>query len=132
MIYLLDTNACIRYLNGRAPNLVKRLQALEPEDVSVCAVVKAELSYGAHRSQNPGRTLVRQAEFLRPFASFPFDDAAAEAYGRIRADLTAKGTPIGPNDLLIAAIAIANNLILVTHNVSEFSRIPGLRYEDWE
>jgi tRNA(fMet)-specific endonuclease VapC len=69
---------------------------------------------------------------LAPFASLPFDDRAAEHYGRIRADLTARGDLIGPNDLLIAAIALAHNLILVTHNVREFSRVGGLLWEDWD
>jgi tRNA(fMet)-specific endonuclease VapC len=62
----------------------------------------------------------------------PFDDAAAEAYGRLRAELARRGTPIGPNDLMIAAIALAHDLTLVTHNTAEFSRVSGLRLEDWE
>jgi tRNA(fMet)-specific endonuclease VapC len=62
----------------------------------------------------------------------PFDDRAGEEYAKVRADLAAKGTPIGPNDLLIAAIALANGLTLVTHNTTEFSRVLGLRLEDWE
>ena len=65
------------------------------------------------------------------FHSYTFDDAAAEVYGHIRADLAVQGTPIGPNDLLIAAIALANNLILVTHNTREFARVAGLALEDW-
>jgi tRNA(fMet)-specific endonuclease VapC len=68
---------------------------------------------------------------LDPFRSLPFDDASAEVYGRIRAQLGAQGNLIGPNDLLIASIALANNLTLVTHNTREFSRIPELRIEDW-
>jgi tRNA(fMet)-specific endonuclease VapC len=132
MTYMLDTNACIRYLNGRAPSIRERLESLEPEDVVVCAVVKAELFYGANRSQNPQRSLERQKHFLQPFLSLPFDDAAATAYAQIRADLAAKGTPIGPNDLLIAAIAVANDVTLVTHNVREFSRVLDLKIEDWE
>ena len=66
------------------------------------------------------------------FDSLPFDDAAAEAYGRLRAELARRGMPIGPNDLMIAAIALAYGFTLVTHNTSEFSRVPGLRLEDWE
>lgn len=132
MTYMLDTNACIRYLNGRAPAIKDMLESLTPEDVVVCAVIKAELFYGAKRSQNPEKSLERQRDFLRPFASLPFDDDAATAYAHIRADLTAKGTPTGPNDLLIAAIAVANDVTLVTHNVREFGRVPGMKIDDWE
>jgi len=132
MTYLLDTNTCIRYLNGRAPNVLLRLQALPLAEARVCAIVKAEMYYGAMKSVDPVYTLAQQRMFLDAFESLPFDDAAAEAYGRLRAELAHRGTPIGPNDLMIAAIALADDLVLVTHNTSEFSRVPGLRLEDWE
>ena len=132
MIYLLDTNACIRYLNGRAPRVRNRLQSLRPDDIALCSVVKAELFVGAGKSTAPTRTLARLNTFMAPFTSLPFDDAAAEIYGRVRAHLEAAGTPIGPYDLQIAAIALVNNLILVTHNTREFSRVAGLQIEDWE
>lgn len=132
MIYLLDTNTCIRYLNGRAISVLRRLQALPPEDVAVCSIVKAELFYGAMRSNNPTQSLAQQQDFLNRFVSFPFDDQSALIYAHIRAQLASLGTPIGSNDLLIASIALANNLILVTHNTREFSRVEELRLEDWE
>ena len=132
MIYLLDTNSCIGYLNGRSIGVLRRLQALPSQDVAVCSVVKAELFYGSMRSNNPARSLTQQQDFLNRFISLPFDDQSALIYGQIRAQLAASGTPIGPNDLLIASIALANNLILVTHNTREFSRVEGLRLEDWE
>ena len=132
MIYLLDTNVCIRYLNGRSPDVLLRLQALQPVDVVVCSVVKAELFYGAQRSHTPARSLGVQRQFLQPYRSLPFDDTAAELAGLVRAQLADQGTPIGPYDLQIAAIALANNCILVTHNVREFSRVPNLSIEDWE
>lgn len=84
------------------------------------------------RSQNPVRTLNRQKEFLNQFISLDFDDKAAEIFGYIRAQLFAKGTPIGAYDLQIAAIAMTNKLILVTHNTREFGRVDGLIIEDWE
>ena len=130
MTYLLDTNVCIRYLNGQSQPVMRRLQQESPEEIVVCSVVKAELFYGAQRSQNPERTLGHQLRFLAPLRSF--DDAAAEQYGQIRANLATQGIPIGPNDLMIAAIALANQLTLVTHNVREFSRVSGLSIEDWE
>lgn len=132
MIYLLDTNACIVYLNRRESGVRQRLETLSPDDVTVCSIVKAELFYGAMRSNNPERTLAMQQAFLNRFVSLPFDDQAALIYSRIRAQLATLGIPIGPYDLQIAAIALVNNLILVTHNTREFSRVDGLRLEDWE
>ena len=132
MRFLLDTNTCIRYLNGRAPAIRTHLAAVPLAEIAVCAPVKAELYYGAARSQDPARSLARQEAFLRVFVSLAFDDHAARFYGRIRADLAARGTPIGANDLLIAAIALAAELTVVTHNTSEFGRISGLALEDWE
>jgi len=132
MKYLLDTNACIGYLNGRAVGVRQRLESTPPGDMLVCSVVKAELFYGAMKSPDPARTLARQSEFLEPFESLPFDDDAAEAYGRVRAYLEKRGEIIGPNDLLIASIALAHGVTLVTHNTEEFKRIPELTLEDWQ
>jgi tRNA(fMet)-specific endonuclease VapC len=94
--------------------------------------VKAELYYGAYRSSRLESNLELYREFFSEFVSLPFDGRAAEVYGRIRVQLERLGTPIGPNDLHIASITIANNLILVTHNTREFSRVEGLEIEDWE
>jgi tRNA(fMet)-specific endonuclease VapC len=132
MIYLLDSNACIGYLNGRAVGVLQRLQAISAQDVVLCSIVKAELFYGAMKGTTPAQTLAKLNLFLNRFTSLPFDDRAAEVYGRIRARLSTMGTSIGPNDLFIASIAIANNVTLVTHNTREFSRIDELRVEDWE
>ena len=120
MTYLLDTNTCIRYLNGRSPQIKKRLEALKPDDVWLCAVVKAELAYGAARSHDPVNTSARIATFVAPFTSLPFDDACLPAYARMRAELEPAGCPISPNDLMIAAIAVTHGLTLVTHNTREF------------
>jgi tRNA(fMet)-specific endonuclease VapC len=132
LTYLLDTNTCIRYLNGRSPSVRKRLEAPTPAEVCLCAVVKAELAYGAARSHDPARTLAKLATFLAPFTSLPFDDSCADTYGRVRAQLEQAGTPIGPNDLMIAAIAVTHGLTLVTHSTREFERIPRLSLTDWE
>lgn len=132
MKYLLDSNTCIRYINGRSQTVAYKLDALPKQDVVVCAVVKAELLFGALRSQNVPKTMAVQQQFLDLFTSLPFDDLAADYYAQIRADLATKGTPIGGNDLMIAAIALANRLVLVTHNISEFGRVVGLQVEDWE
>jgi tRNA(fMet)-specific endonuclease VapC len=132
VIYLLDTNVCIRYLNGRSVTIRERLEVTNVADIVVCSIVKAELFYGANKSKNPQRTLANQQQFLSLFVSLPFDDEAATIYGKIRAYLATQGTPIGANDLQIGAIALAHDLILVTHNTEEFSRVPRLRLEDWE
>jgi tRNA(fMet)-specific endonuclease VapC len=100
--------------------------------VVLCSVVKAELVYGAHRSRQTEQNLKRLDHFFSAFRSLPFDDQAAIVYGRIRALLADAGRLIGPNDLLIAAIALANHAILVTHNTSEFSQVPDLKLEDWQ
>jgi tRNA(fMet)-specific endonuclease VapC len=130
--YLLDTNACIGFLTGRALGVLRHVAPLPPTDIAVCSVVKAELFCGAARSTAPERTLATQREFLERFVSLDFDDRAAEVAGRIRAELAERGEPIGPHDLQIAAIAIANDLTLVTRNVREFGRVNGLRVENWE
>lgn len=131
-MYLLDTNACIRILNDTAPWLISRLRQHRPSEVLLCSVVKAELLYGARKSARPAENLRLLQAFFEPFPSLPFDDPCAERYGTIRSDLHRAGTPIGPHDLMIAATALANDLVLVTHNVGEFSRVVGLRLEDWE
>jgi tRNA(fMet)-specific endonuclease VapC len=132
MRYLLDTNVCVMYLNGRSAAVRDRILSVPAEDMAVCAVVKFELFYGAMRSNNPTRTLERQQEFLGQFVSLPFGDEAAIIGGQIRATLANAGKPIGAYDLQIAAISLANNLILVTHNTREFERVGGLQLEDWE
>jgi tRNA(fMet)-specific endonuclease VapC len=132
MTYLLDTNTCIRYLNGRAPHLRTKFLSVSDGDIAVCSIVKAEMFAGAAKSQFPERSREKHVTFLNRFASLPFDDAAATEYGTLRAYLERQGTPSSANDMLIAAIALANNLILVTHNTAEFSRVPGLKIEDWE
>lgn len=134
MTYLLDTNACIGWLRGSQPNLIARIEQATSTEIVLCSVVIGELLFGVERA-SPGHqtnTRFRVEQLRHQFVSLPFDDAAAEVYGNIRAVLATQGTPIGPNDLLIAAIALANKLILVTHNTAEFSRVPGLRWEDWQ
>ena len=132
MKYLLDTNTCIRYLNGRSLAVFKRLNETSEADVCVCSVVKFEMRYGALRSNAVEKTLAQQERFLNRFVSLEFDDEAHIYAAKIRVDLARVGTPVGPYDLLIASIALANNLILVTHNTSEFGRIAHLSIEDWE
>lgn len=98
----------------------------------VAFIVRGELAYGAAKSQTPTQSAAKQGQFLQPYATLAYDDRAAVAFGQIRAALEAAGTPIGPYDLQIAAIALVHGLIVVTHNLGEFRRIRGLALEDWE
>lgn len=134
MIYLLDSNVCIGWLRQSEPQLIERIQNEPVANIALCSVVIMELIYGAERSGagNRAANLQRIEQLRQRFVSLPFDDEAGEEAGRIRAYLAGRGTPIGPFDLQIAAIALANGLTLVTHNVAEFQRVPGLVVEDWE
>ena len=131
MSFLLDTNVCIAFLNGRDKGVRDKLLAMDPESVRLCSVVRAELLYGARNSDHVDANLGRLNEFLSAFESLPFDDACADHYGIVRAQLRRGGLTIGPNDLLIAAIALANDQALITRNQQEFHRIPGLRLVSW-
>lgn len=123
MTFLLDTNACIQFLNVPNSAVTGKLAQLQPGDVVLCTVVMAELYYGAWKSSRRESNLNRLQQFFNQFTIVDFDPHAASMYGRVRSQLETKGTPIGANDLLVAAIALARNLILVTHNTREFSRV---------
>ena len=131
MRYLLDTNVCVDYLTGRYPCVAERLQATVPADVAVSAIAVAELRYGADKSARPDANHRVLGMFLGDVATLDFDGEAAAAYGRLRTSLERDGTPIGPNDMLIAAQALAAQLILVTDNTGEFGRVKGLVVENW-
>jgi tRNA(fMet)-specific endonuclease VapC len=133
--YLLDTNSWVDHLRrGPNSNVTAKLAAAPPGSVFLCSIVLGELIYGAHHGgpTHLAHNLALIGALRHQFVSLPFDDAAAEEYGRVREHLASLGTPIGPNDLLIASIALANALTLVTHNTTEFSRVPGLQLEDWQ
>jgi tRNA(fMet)-specific endonuclease VapC len=132
MRFLLGTNACIRLLNEKESPLARKLASVPRHDVALSSVSKAELYYGAYRSSRREANLELLRRFFGEFATFPFDEKCEEVYGRVRAELAEAGTPIGPNDLLIAATALANGSVIVTRNTSEFGRVTGLRMEDWE
>ena len=129
MIWLVDTNVLIDAVRGRVPRLRQRLQQTAPDDLAVSSITIAELWYGAEKSTDPKRKRAAWSAVLEPYEVLPLDRAAAEIHGRIRH--AARKHPIGERDLLIAAIALANDLIVVTHNVKEYSRVKGLEVEDW-
>jgi tRNA(fMet)-specific endonuclease VapC len=132
MRFLLDTNAWIKILNKRPSPIKDKFALTNPSDITLCSVVKYELYFGAYKSEHRSANLDLLMTLFAQFNSLNFDDEAAELCGNVRAQLAILGTPIGPYDLQIAGIALSNNLILVTHNTKEFSRITGLRIEDWE
>jgi tRNA(fMet)-specific endonuclease VapC len=131
--HLLDTNSCVDHLRrGAGSGITTKLAGMATGSVALCAVVVAELLDGARRSNSVAHTLAKVQAFCSQFPSLPFDDRAADEYSKIRAHLVGVGLPIGPNDLMIASIALAHGLTLVTHNVREFARVPGLNIEDWQ
>lgn len=132
MIYLLDTNTCIQYINRRNMSVYQRITSFSPEDIAICDIVKFELYFGAYNSGRVTENLEVLRKFFGDFVSLPFESQAAAICGRLRSQLKAAGTPIGSYDLQIAAIALAHNLTLITHNAAEFSRVDGLQIEDWE
>jgi tRNA(fMet)-specific endonuclease VapC len=131
MRYLLDTNICIQIIRRKPSELLARLTALPMGDVGLSTITAAELHVGVQKSRDPARNAEALTMFLLPLEIADFGYAAAEAYGRIRATLEAAGTPIGLLDTLIASHAVSLNIILVTDNVAEFSRVPDLRIENW-
>jgi tRNA(fMet)-specific endonuclease VapC len=131
--HLLDTCACIELIRGGRSSelLMARLRRKKVGTVGISAITLAELQYGVARSSAPARNRVALVEFLAPLVVAPFDDAAASAYGRLRAELQRAGRPIGPLDMLIAAHALSLSAVLVTGNEREFRRVTGLTIENW-
>lgn len=130
MRYLLDTNAIISLLNDTTSPIARRVRRYTPRDIGISAVVMHELYYGAFKSQRVEKNVARVDALQLPVLELDQDDARHA--GEIRAHLASKGTPIGPYDVLIAGQAKARKLTLVTHNTTEFARVPGLKVEDWK
>jgi len=130
MRYLLDANAVIALLNDTTSPIARRVRRYAPRDFGVSAVVIHELYYGAFKSRRVEKNVAR-VDALQ-FPVLEFDEEDARQAGQIRAHLASKGTPIGPYDVLIAGQAKARELTVVTHNTTEFERVPGLRVEDWK
>lgn len=131
MKWLLDTNVCIAVIRQRPQQVLRRLRGKQVGHVGLSSITLAELEFGAARSQHAAQARAALREFLLPLELAPFDDAAAQAYGTVRAALEKKGRPIGPLDTLIAAHTMALGAVLVTNNTREFRRVPGLSVDDW-
>ena len=130
MKYLLDTNMCIYLMKGNA-DILQRFLANRASGIGVSSISVAELYYGVFNSEYPDRNSLNLANFLIGLELLEFDSGAAVEYGRIRARLRKKGTPIGQMDMLIAAHAKSEDLILVTKNTGEFNRVEDLQLENW-
>ncbi|MCY3796790.1 MAG: type II toxin-antitoxin system VapC family toxin [Chloroflexi bacterium] len=132
MRYLLDTNICIYCISERYPKLFDRVRLRhQSAGVATSAISKAEMYAGSYRRHSPALYRREQDEFFSNFPSLPFNDAAADFYGRIHAFLRDRGNLMGVADMQIAAIAMANGLTVVTHDMRGFTRLPDLPVEDW-
>lgn len=129
--YLLDTNICIYIRQKRPDEVLRRFQKLRPGEAALSVITHGELLYAAAKSQQRLAALERLRELVHFLPALPLPETAAEAYGRIRAELQSKGEMIGNNDLWIAAHALAAGLTLVTNNEREFRRVHGLRVRNW-
>jgi tRNA(fMet)-specific endonuclease VapC len=130
MKFLLDTDTCIYALKQNA-SVLKHLLAHSRNDVGLSVITEAELRTGAVKSSSAAKTLRLIENFLRPLGIVEFTSIDAASYAQVRAKLERAGTPIGPLDTLIAAQAVARKLVLVSNNEREFSRVAGLRIENW-
>jgi tRNA(fMet)-specific endonuclease VapC len=131
MKYMLDTNMCIYIIKKQPENVLKKFIKLKLGDICISSVTFAELMYGTQKSQHQKKNKSALDEFTAPLDIMSFDEEAVTHYGQIRAQLEKIGKTIGALDMMIAAHAIALNIILVTNNIKEFSRVTNLRLENW-
>jgi tRNA(fMet)-specific endonuclease VapC len=129
---LLDTNTCIEILRGRQATLLARYAMQARDDIALSAVVRSELVAGALLSAKAEENRRSAEMFCELFPCLPFDTRVADIHADLYANLRRSGALIGAHDMMIAATAIAHNLVVVTHNVGEFGRIEALRVEDWQ
>ena len=131
MLFMLDTNICIYTIKNRPAEVIQKVKEFSPSDLVISAITVCELEYGASKSTNPEKNRQTLVKFLAPFEICPFNEQAASHYGDIRAHFERSGNLIGAMDLLIAAHARSLSLTLVTNNLSEFERVPGLSTVNW-
>ena len=128
---MLDTNSCIYLIKRHPSSVLDRFRSLPVGTLGLSIITLAELMYGASKSRDRERNQEALEQFVAPFEIASFDTDAATAYGRLRHTLEKQGRPIGSMDLLIAAHALSLNVTLVTNNLGEFERVPGLKVENW-
>ena len=131
MKVMLDTNICIYIIKQKPESVLRRFRAFPVGDLGISVITLAELEYGASKSREPTRNREALEQFVSPLEIAAFDRQATIAYGQTRAVLEKRGRPIGSMDLLIAAHVLSLSVRLVTNNVEEFKRVPGLRVENW-
>ena len=132
MKYLIDTNICIYIINEKPREVLNRFEQYPVHEFGISSITHAELQYGIEKSKNRQRNQEALNEFLLPLTIFPFyGEALVACYGEIRAFLESRGETIGPLDMLIAAHALSLDLTLISNNIKEFSRVPGLKCENW-
>lgn len=131
MKYMLDTNVCIDYMRGTDQGIKNRLLACKVDELCISSITLSELLYGVNRSSNPVKNRNALYKLLVKIEVIDYGTEASEFYGIIRNELVRRGMVIGALDMLIAAHAMSNKLVLITHNTSEFGRISGLEIEDW-
>ena len=131
MRYMLDTNICIYVIKHKPETVFQKLQNINPEDVCISSVTYAELVHGVEKSAAVEKNRLALSMLLANMEILDFDVDAADCYGKIRAGLERKGTPIGPLDMMIAAHAQSLGYTVVTNNVKEFSRVSALQIENW-
>jgi tRNA(fMet)-specific endonuclease VapC len=131
MLYLLDTNTCIYFLNRSSERIISQFKKYSPSEIMLSSITVAELFYGAEKSKARKKNWAVVEDFVSNFDIVPFDEKSCQTYAKTRALLEKSGVPIGPMDLLIASITIANNSILITNNIKKFRRIKGLKLENW-
>ena len=130
-MYLLDTDICIYIIKKKPEEVLKKLKTRLKKEIYISSITVAELEYGVAKSAFPEKNKIALIEFLSIFNTLNFDNNDAVEFGSIKLDLTAKGTVIGPMDLLIASQAKSKRFILVTNNVKEFKRVKGIKIENW-
>lgn len=131
MKILLDTDICIYAINRKRPEILARIRDYQIGEVGISSITYAELRFGVENSGRVEENIDRLERFLLPLEIVPFDAEAGRHYARVRTELKRTGCPIGSNDLLIASHALGLDAMLVTNNVREFSRVSGLRVEQW-
>ena len=130
-MYLLDTNICIYVMKNAYPALTQKVFSFDPSDLCISSITVFELEYGAAKSNWGEKTRQNMQMFLAPFNIIDFDSKDAASAGIIRGYLEKQGSPVGPYDVQIAGQAVARSIVMITHNIGEFSRVPGLMVEDW-
>jgi|AntRauTorckE6833_2_1112554.scaffolds.fasta_scaffold64284_2 tRNA(fMet)-specific endonuclease VapC len=130
MVYL-DTNICIHYLNGTLPSVRDHLLKTPPYEIKIPVIVHSELLFGVKKSRRKNENLLKLQRFLEPFEVVNYTSEVSETYAELRLAAESTGKIVGPNDMLIAAIVVANNGTLVTRNTAEFSRINSLKLAEW-